>query len=63
MAPVTGCRRISEPAGSRWPDVAGFWHRLDSDDRLLPNSDNWISNVRARTKRLISENDLQFSKP
>jgi pyocin large subunit-like protein len=63
-ATLTGCRRIPAPAGSRWPDVVGFRRQLDSDDRLLPNSSNQISNMRAKMKCLISENNLckSFSK-
>jgi hypothetical protein len=44
----------------RWPDVAGFQRCMDSDDRLLPDSDNQILNVRERTKSLISKNNLWF---
>jgi hypothetical protein len=54
-ATVVRCRRIPAPAIFRWPDVAEFRCRLDSDNR--------ISNVRARMKNLISKNDLLFSKP
>jgi hypothetical protein len=60
---VARCRRIPAPAIFRWPDVAGFRRRLDSDDRLLSDSDNQISNVRTRTKNLISENNLWLLKP
>jgi hypothetical protein len=52
--------QIPAPAVFRWLDVAGFWPCLDSDYRPLPDSDNWISNMRAKTKSLISENDLLF---
>jgi hypothetical protein len=52
------------PASSVFrPDVAEIRHHLDSDDRLLLDSDNGISNMRVRTKSLISENDLRFLKP
>jgi hypothetical protein len=43
--------------------IARFPRLLYSDDRLLPNFGNQISNVRVRTKRLISKNDLRFLKP
>jgi len=52
--------QISAPAGYRQPDVVGLRRRLDSNDRQLLNSDNRISNVRVRTKSLISKNDLRF---
>jgi hypothetical protein len=42
------------------PPVAGFRRRQDSGDRQLLNSDDRISNMRVRTKSLISENDLRF---
>jgi hypothetical protein len=57
------CRRILAPTIFRWSDVAGFRCRLNSDNRLLPDSGNRISNVHARTNNLISENDLRFLKP
>jgi hypothetical protein len=52
--------RIPAPAGYQQSDVVGLRRRLDSDDRQLLNSDDRISNVRVRTKSLISENDLRF---
>jgi hypothetical protein len=59
-ATVAGCRRIPAPVVFRWQNVAGFRCRLDSNDRQLPDYSNRISNVYARTKSLISENDLRF---
>jgi hypothetical protein len=60
---VAGCRWIMAPTVFRWPDIAGFWPSLDSDDQPLPNSDNQVSNVRARTKTLISVKTVnRFSK-
>jgi len=38
------------PAGYRRPDVVGLRRRLDSNDRQLLNSENWISNVCVRIK-------------
>jgi hypothetical protein len=55
---VAGCHQISTPAVFQWSDVAGFSCHLDSDNQLLTDFDNRISNVCARTKSLISENDL-----
>jgi hypothetical protein len=52
--------RIPAQAGYRRPDVVGLWRRLDSDNRQLLNSDNRISNVRVRTKSLVSEKGLRF---
>jgi hypothetical protein len=37
-------------------------YRLDFDDRPLPDSGNRISNVRAKTKSLISETVNRFPK-
>jgi hypothetical protein len=51
---------ILAPAGFWRPDVVGLRRRLDSDDRQLLNSNDRISNMRVRTKSLISENDLRF---
>jgi hypothetical protein len=59
-ATVTGCRRIPAPSVFWWPNVAGFRGRLDSENRPLLDSGNRISNMCARTKSLISENDLRF---
>jgi hypothetical protein len=53
--------RISLDSGSGNILVAGFRCRLDFDDRLLSDSGNRISNVRARTKSSISEN-VRFPK-
>jgi 8-oxo-dGTP pyrophosphatase MutT (NUDIX family) len=65
--PVAGLRRrqnsggrIPALAGFRRPDVVGLLHRLDPEDRQLLNSDDQISNMRVRTKSLISKNDLRF---
>jgi hypothetical protein len=46
--------RIPEPIRYRRPNIIGLRRRLDSDDQQLLNSDNQISNVRVRTKSLIS---------
>jgi hypothetical protein len=62
-ATEAGCRRIPASAVFWWPDVAEFQCCLGSDDRPLLDSGNRISTVCARTKSLISENDLQFLKP
>jgi hypothetical protein len=48
IIPVAGCCQIPEPS------------RFRRSTRL--NSGNWISNVLAKTKSLISENDLRFLK-
>jgi len=42
--------------------MAEFQRRLDFNDRLLLDSGNRISNVREKTKSLISENRKSFSK-
>jgi hypothetical protein len=52
-ATVAGCRQISASAVFWWPDVVGFRCRLKFDDRQLLDSDNQISNERAKTKSLI----------
>jgi hypothetical protein len=52
--------RIPAPAEYQRLDVVELRCRLDSDDQQLLNSDNRISNMRVRTKSLISKNDLQF---
>jgi hypothetical protein len=59
-ATVAGCHRIPAQSVFRSPDVARFRHCMDSDNRPLLNSVNQISNMRTRTKSLISENDLRF---
>jgi hypothetical protein len=62
-ATVAGCRWIMASTVFRWPDVAGFWPRLDSDDQPLPDSGNQVSNVGARAKTLISVKTVnRFSK-
>jgi hypothetical protein len=55
-----GDRMLSDSGAVSIPDVAGFLHLLDFDNRPLLDSDNRISNICARTKSLISENDLRF---
>jgi hypothetical protein len=49
------------PAGSRpfWPDSVGS---MAGSGQIWPDSGNRISNVYARTKSLILENDLRFLK-
>jgi hypothetical protein len=51
---------LSVDDGQNPATVTEFRRRLDFDDRQLLNFSNQISNVRARTKSLISENDLRF---
>jgi hypothetical protein len=51
--PMTGFRRRHYSGGRMLPD---------SNDRLLPDSGNWISNLLVKTKSIISKNDLRFLK-
>jgi len=54
---------IRHPALFRCLDDAGFPCRLISDDRLLSDLSSHISNDRAMTNNIISENNLRFLKP
>jgi hypothetical protein len=59
---VAGFRLEFGPSEARYrrPDVVGLPRQPVSDDRQLLNFDDRISNVRVRTKSLISKNDLRF---
>jgi hypothetical protein len=63
-SPASSCGgQMSPDFGAGSIPMAEFRCRLVLNDQLQSDSGNRISNMRARMKNIISENDLRFLKP